>query len=114
MNCEEVVFTVAMNFLDRFLVNTDIRKNQLQLVGVVCLLIASKLRQTQNLEPNILSFFTDYSVTVQEIIVSIVCLQLTIEMQTMRGFKRFGLSIVLHCFAFSWLLYGISDIAIQC
>lgn len=72
MNCEDVVLAVAMNFLDRFLVCTDIRKCQLQLVGVVCLLIASKLRQTHNLEPNILSFFTDYSVTVQEIIVSIV------------------------------------------
>ncbi|XP_054159568.1 G1/S-specific cyclin-D2-like [Oppia nitens] len=67
-NCEEVVFPVAMNFLDRFLVSTDIRKSQLQLVGVVCLLIASKLRQCQTLEPHVLSYFTDYSVTVEEII----------------------------------------------
>ncbi|CAG2119399.1 unnamed protein product, partial [Medioppia subpectinata] len=67
-NCEEVVFPVAMNFLDRFLVGTDIRKNQLQLVGVVCLLIASKLRQCQILDPHVLSYFTDYSVSVEEII----------------------------------------------
>ncbi|CAG2164914.1 unnamed protein product [Oppiella nova] len=71
--CEEVVFPVAMNFLDRFLVCTDIRKSQLQLVGVVCLLIASKLRQCQTLDPHVLSYFTDYSVSVEEIIMELVC-----------------------------------------
>jgi hypothetical protein len=71
LDCEEVVFPLAMNYLDRFLVCTDVRKCQLQLVGVVCLLIASKLRQCKTLHPEVLSYFTDYSVTVQEIIVSL-------------------------------------------
>ncbi|CAM5999836.1 unnamed protein product, partial [Sphagnum balticum] len=68
LRCEEVVFPLAINYIDRLMSCTKIRKCQLQLVGAVCLLIASKLRQCDALTPDVLSYFTDYSVTTQEIL----------------------------------------------
>ena len=44
-NCEEVVFPLSMNYLDRFLSLENIKKGQLQLVGAACIFIASKLKQ---------------------------------------------------------------------
>ena len=71
LKCEEVTFPLAVNYLDRFILTTpDIRKYQLQLVAVVCLLIASKLRQCDPLDLNDLSYMTDNSVTVTQILVS--------------------------------------------
>lgn len=65
--CEDVVFPLAMNYLDRFLSLVTIRKSQLQLVGSVCLLIASKLRQSLPFTSDTLVFYTDYSVSEEEI-----------------------------------------------
>ncbi|XP_023220094.1 G1/S-specific cyclin-D3-like [Centruroides sculpturatus] len=65
--CEDVVFPLAMNYLDRFLSIVTIRKSQLQLVGAVCLLIASKLRQSLPFTSELLVYYTDYSVGVDEI-----------------------------------------------
>lgn len=61
-----------MNYVDRILSGMKIRKSQLQLVGAVCLFIASKFRQCKTLHSDVLSYFTDYSVTTQEIIVSLL------------------------------------------
>ncbi|KAK8389781.1 hypothetical protein O3P69_009048 [Scylla paramamosain] len=65
--CEEQVFAVAINLLDRFLCACVIQRTQLQLLGSVCLLLASKLRQCRPLSVDNLTFYTDYSVSQQEI-----------------------------------------------
>ena len=74
--CQSEVFPLAMNMLDRFLAVVKIRKNQLQLLGSVCLLIASKLRQSRPIEPRTLIRYTDWSITLDEIIVSVLYVQL--------------------------------------
>ncbi|RWS31097.1 G1/S-specific cyclin-D2-like protein [Leptotrombidium deliense] len=71
LKCDEIVFPLAINYVDRFLSSTNIRKTQLQLLGAVCLLIASKLRQCQAIHPQSLVFYSDYSLTMEEIIVSV-------------------------------------------
>lgn len=65
--CEDQVFAVAINFLDRFLCACVVQRTQLQLLGAVCLLLASKLRQCRPLSIELLAYYTDYSVGVQEI-----------------------------------------------
>jgi len=66
--CQEEVFPLAMNIMDRFLSVVRIRKNQLQLLGAVCLFLASKLRQTHPLEVEKLVIYTDFSVRPEELL----------------------------------------------
>lgn len=66
-NCEDEVLPLAMNCMDRFLSIVNIRKSQLQLLGAVCLLISSKLRQSKPLTAEKLCAYTDNSVTLSEI-----------------------------------------------
>ncbi|KAI2807992.1 G1/S-specific cyclin-D1, partial [Blomia tropicalis] len=69
LKCEEVTFPLAVNYLDRFLLaSPEIRKYQLQLIAVVSLLIASKIRQCQAINPYDLSYMTDNSVEVEQIL----------------------------------------------
>lgn len=56
--------------MDRFLEVCRIRKNQLQLLGTACMLLASKLRQTMPLKAGVLVFYTENSITVDELRVS--------------------------------------------
>lgn len=65
--CEDSVFPTAMNLLDRYLSVVVVRKSQLQLLGCVCLLLASKWRQMRALPVDILAYFTENSVTAEEI-----------------------------------------------
>lgn len=61
--------------MDRFLLaSPEIRKYQLQLIAVVCLLIASKIRQCQAINPYDLSYMTDNSVEVEQILVTLLIL----------------------------------------
>ncbi|XP_044748498.1 G1/S-specific cyclin-D2-like [Coccinella septempunctata] len=61
--CEDQVFPLAVNCMDRFLCLCPIKRQQLQLLGAVCLLIASKLRSTNSFPIEILCAYTDYSVS---------------------------------------------------
>ena len=70
--CQEVgsqpeVFCLAVNYMDRFLSRCPVMKNHLQLVGSVCLLISSKFKETCSIPGEKLIFYTDYSITRQEI-----------------------------------------------
>ena len=67
--CEEEVFPLAMNYLDRFLSVVNIRKNQLQLLGAVCMFLASKLKETMPLSAEKLVIYTDNSITLEELMV---------------------------------------------
>ena len=68
--CQDDVFPLAMNLLDRFLSVTNVKKDHLQLLGAVCLFVASKLRESRPLTAEILVQCADNSITVPDIIVS--------------------------------------------
>ncbi|XP_055682743.1 G1/S-specific cyclin-D2-like [Lutzomyia longipalpis] len=66
-HCEEQVFPLAINFLDRFLCVCNISRQQLQLLGATCLLLASKVRQCLPLPVDLLCAYTDHTVTPDQI-----------------------------------------------
>ena len=68
--CQEEVFPLAMNYVDRFLSVCPIRKNQLQLLGTASLLLSSKLRQPHGLATEDLVFYTDNSISIDDLAVS--------------------------------------------
>ncbi|ELU00327.1 hypothetical protein CAPTEDRAFT_54530, partial [Capitella teleta] len=65
--CEEEVFPLSMNYLDRFLSVVNIKRTQLQLLGSVCMFIASKLKETIPLSAEKLVTYTDRSITMEEL-----------------------------------------------
>ncbi|KAF0295468.1 G1/S-specific cyclin-D1 [Amphibalanus amphitrite] len=65
--CEDQIFPLAVNYLDRFLCLRRICRGQLQLLAAVCLLLASKIRQCRALSLAQLVYLTDYSVTEQQL-----------------------------------------------
>ena len=67
--CEEDVFVLAVNYLDRFLSIVPTRKCKLQLLGAACLLVASKFRDTSPLRVYKLCTYTDDSITSEELLV---------------------------------------------
>ncbi|XP_015918745.1 G1/S-specific cyclin-D3 [Parasteatoda tepidariorum] len=64
---DDIIFPLATSYVDRFLACVRIRKTQLQLLGAVCLLIASKLRQCRSFTVDALIYYTDYSVSTRDI-----------------------------------------------
>ncbi len=64
------VFCLAMNYLDRFLGLCAIGRSQLQLLGAVCLLVAWKVREHQQLPAMRLVEYSDYNLTLIDIMVS--------------------------------------------
>ncbi|XP_046748123.1 G1/S-specific cyclin-D2 [Diprion similis] len=65
--CQEEVFPLSMNYVDRFLSICPIRKSQLQLLGTACLLLSSKLREPRPLSAEVLVFYTDNSITLDDL-----------------------------------------------
>lgn len=60
---EEQVFPLAINFMDRFLCVCNISRQQLQLLGATCLLVAAKIRQCHSLPVDLLCAYTDCTIT---------------------------------------------------
>lgn len=65
--CVPDVFCLATSLMDRFLAKVRIQKNQLQLLGAVCLFLASKFKESSPLTSDRLAMYTDFSVTVEDI-----------------------------------------------
>ncbi|KAJ8373891.1 hypothetical protein SKAU_G00044710 [Synaphobranchus kaupii] len=61
--CEDGVFTLAVNYLDRFLAVVPTKKGDLQLLGSVCMFLASKLKEVQPLTAEELCTYTDNAIT---------------------------------------------------
>ncbi len=61
------VFTLAMNIMDRFLCGCRVLKSQLQLLGSVCVMVASKMREPCPIPGQTLIVYTDNSITPEEI-----------------------------------------------
>ena len=68
--CQPEVFHLAINYLDRYLATRDIKKSQFQLIASVCMFLASKFKETCPLPAEHLVIYTDYSISVQDIMVS--------------------------------------------
>ncbi|XP_038048852.1 G1/S-specific cyclin-D2-like [Patiria miniata] len=66
--CEEEVFPLAMNYLDRFLAVQRIKRSQFQLLGAACMFLASKLKDTLPLTAEKLIIYTDNSITLDQLL----------------------------------------------
>jgi len=65
---EDEVFPLTVNFLDRVLSCIQVKKTRLQLVATACLFIASKMKETAPIDAQRLVMYTDYSITVSELL----------------------------------------------
>ncbi|XP_056132276.1 G1/S-specific cyclin-D2b [Lampris incognitus] len=64
----EDVFPLAINYLDRFLAVAPTRKCHLQLLGAVCMFLASKLKDSRPLSAEKLCMYTDNSISPRELL----------------------------------------------
>ena len=72
--CEEEVFPLSMNYLDRFLSVCDTPRTRLQLLGAACMFVASKLKETNPISAEKLVIYTDNSITLSMLMVRIYLL----------------------------------------
>ncbi len=67
--CHREVFCLAVHYLDRVLQHLPVSKGQFQLLGCVCIFLASKFKESKPIQADKLVVFTDFSISLQEIMV---------------------------------------------
>merc|ERR1711953_392878 len=65
--CSPEVFSLAVNYMDRVLSKVNISKHQFQLLGSVCIFLASKFKESSPLCAEKLVICSDFSFTTEEI-----------------------------------------------
>ena len=60
---------LAASYVDRYLSIVPTLKSQLQLLGSACLFVASKLKEAVPFTADSLVAYTDYSITISELVV---------------------------------------------
>ncbi|KAJ7307581.1 hypothetical protein JRQ81_009608 [Phrynocephalus forsythii] len=66
--CPEEIFPLAVSYVDRYARGVPTRQAHLQLLGAVCVLLASKLRDPQPLRAEKLSLYTAHAFTARDIL----------------------------------------------
>lgn len=98
--CQDDVFPLSMNYLDRFLSICPIKKSQLQLLGTACLLVASKLREPRPVSAETLVFYTDNSITLQDLWVNTLTFNIVISddliYEILKVYLRYTYMIMIH------------------
>jgi hypothetical protein len=66
--CDETVFPLSVVYLDKVVLVTTVRKDQLQLVAAACMFVASKFKDTYPISAQNLVIYTDCSITVDQLL----------------------------------------------
>lgn len=66
------MFPLSVQYLDRYLSKVPIEVSDLQLLGEVCMLLASKLKDCVPLTAKKLSVYSNHSITVSQILVTLL------------------------------------------
>ena len=81
------VLALAVNYMDRMLCRFQIHKNQFQLLASTCVFLASKFRENEPVTAEKLVVMTDFSISVDLILVGVLSTKSPFQMLTFENLK---------------------------